>query len=164
MPDGTASAAASGPWALRPVTPEDIEAIAHAELELFPDEAWNVFQLAEEISHRDRRYVLAAEGADAGGSLLGYAGIMLAGDLADLHTIGTLREGAGIGRALLTWCEEQARAGGAVRTLLEVREDNDRARRFYATAGYREIDRRRGYYPIRGRRIDALVLERTLTA
>ena len=48
--------------------------------------------------------------------------------------------------------------------LLEVREDNDRARAVYAAAGYREIDRRRGYYRIRGRRIDALVMERDLTA
>lgn len=89
---------------------------------------------------------------------------MLAGDLADLHTIGTRREGEGIGRALLAWCEEQARRGGAERMLLEVREDNDRARAVYAAAGYREIGRRRGYYRIRGRRIDALVMERTLGA
>ena len=34
----------------------------------------------------------------------------------------------------------------------------------YAAAGYREIGRRRGYYRIRGRRIDALVMERTLGA
>ena len=150
-------------WALRPVTIEDVEEIAFAELELFPDESWNVFQLAAELEHPDRRYVLAAQGPQADGALLGYAGIMLAGDLADLHTIGTRREGAGIGRALLGWCEEQARSAGAGRMLLEVREDNSRARAFYAAAGYREIDRRRGYYRIRGRRIDALGMERALS-
>jgi ribosomal-protein-alanine N-acetyltransferase len=169
-------------WTLRPATLEDVERIAVAELELFPDEAWTVFQLAEEITHPDRRYVVAVEGptregdggaavtpADGAGSapyaegaLLGYAGIMLAGDLADLHTIGTRREGEGIGRALLAWCEEQARRGGAERMLLEVREDNARARAVYTAAGYREIDRRRGYYRIRDRRIDALVMERGL--
>ncbi len=171
----TGSAGAS--WSLRPATLEDVEEIAFAELELFPDEAWSVFQLAEEIEHPDRRYVVAVEGgaeptrsADGrtlpgrGGALLGYAGIMLAGDLADLHTIGTRREGEGIGRALLAWCEEQARTGGAERMLLEVREDNARARAVYAAAGYREIGRRRGYYRIRGRRIDALVMERELGA
>ncbi|MGO2536168.1 MAG: GNAT family N-acetyltransferase, partial [Brachybacterium tyrofermentans] len=67
-------------------------------------------------------------------------------------------------RALLAWCEEQARRGGAERLLLEVREDNDRARSFYARAGYQEIDRRKGYYRIRGRRIDALVMQRDLGA
>lgn len=169
--------AADGVWTLRPATLEDVEEIAFAELELFPDEAWTVIQLAEEVEHPDRRYVVAVEGdaepvcspdgrtlPSRGGALLGYAGIMLAGDLADLHTIGTRREGEGIGRALLAWCEEQARRGGAERMLLEVREDNDRARAVYAAAGYREIGRRRGYYRIRGRRIDALVMERELVA
>ncbi|MGP5715047.1 GNAT family N-acetyltransferase [Brachybacterium tyrofermentans] len=149
---------------MRLATLADVEEVAFAELELFPDEPWNVFQLAEEIEHPDRRYVIAAAGADASGELLGYAGIMLAGDLADLHTIGTLRESVGIGRALLAWCEEQARRGGAERLLLEVREDNDRARSFYTRAGYQEIDRRKGYYRIRGRRIDALVMQRDLRA
>ncbi len=219
--DGTAGAdrgagqadRAGAPWSLRPATLEDVEEIAFAELELFPDEAWSVFQLAEEIEHPDRRYVVAVEGeaassttggdgpdtstarphtgadgsarradplrspdgrslgidrapaaAAVGGALLGYAGIMLAGDLADLHTIGTRREGEGIGRALLAWCEQQARDGGAERMLLEVREDNTRARAVYAAAGYREIGWRRGYYRIRGRRIDALVMERELGA
>lgn len=46
--------------------------------------------------------------------------------------------------------------------LLEVREDNDRARSFYRRAGYQEIGRRRGYYRIRGRSIDAIVMERAL--
>ena len=167
---------AEGSWFLRPAVLEDVEEIAVAELELFPDEAWSASQIAAEVEHPDRRYVVAVEAegeptrsADGrtlrsrDGALLGYAGIMLAGDLADLHTIGTRREGEGIGRALLAWCEEQARLGGAERMLLEVREDNDRARAVYAAAGYREIDRRRGYYRIRGRRIDALVMQRDLS-
>ena len=161
MSADAASAGGAG-WALRPAVLEDVEEIAFAELELFPDEAWNVFQLAEEIAHPTRRYVIAADGAGARGALIGYAGIMLAGDIADLHTIGTRSEGQGIGRALLAWCEEQARRGGAERMLLEVREDNTRARAVYTAAGYREIGRRRGYYRIRGRRIDALVMERAL--
>ena len=161
MSADAASAGGAG-WALRPAVLEDVEEIAFAELELFPDESWNVFQLAAEIEHPDRRYVIAAEEHGTGGALLGYAGIMLSGDVADLHTIGTRHEGRGIGRALLAWCEEQARAGGAERMLLEVREDNARARAFYTAAGYREIDRRRGYYRIRGRHIDALVMERAL--
>ena len=156
----TAPGEAGPSWSLRPATLEDVEAIAFAELELFPDEAWTVFQLAEEIAHTDRRYVVAVEE----GTLLGYAGIMLAGDIADLHTIGTRSEGQGIGRALLAWCEEQARRGGAERMLLEVREDNTRARAVYTAAGYREIGRRRAYYRIRGRRIDALVMQRELDA
>lgn len=146
------------PWTLRPATLADVEEIAFVELELFPDESWTVFQLAEEIDHPGRRYVVAV----AEGQLLGYAGIMLAGDTADLHTIGTRRPGVGIGRALLAWSEQAAREGGAARMLLEVREDNQRARDFYARAGYTELGRRPGYYRIRGRRIDALLMGREL--
>lgn len=154
VPTGPAAA-----WELRPATLADVEEIAVAELALFPDEAWTVFQLAEEVDHPSRRYVVAV----GEGELLGYAGIMLAGDTADLHTIGTRRPGIGIGRALLSWCERAARDGGATRMVLEVREDNQRARAFYTAAGYAEIGRRRGYYRIRGRRIDALLMERDLT-
>lgn len=152
------------PWALRRARPEDLGPIAEAELALFPGEAWSPAQLAEEIAHPSRDYVVAAEGEDAAGPLLGYAGIMVAGDVADLHTIGTLRPGAGIGRALLRWCEEVAVVRRAERMLLEVREDNDRARTFYARAGYVEIGRRPGYYRLPDRTVDALVMERRLRA
>lgn len=145
---------------LCPATADDAEEIAFAELELFPDEAWTVFQIAEEIEHPDRRYVVAREGEL--GELIGYAGIMLAGDTADLHTIGSRREGCGIGRALLAWCEQTAHAAGADRLLLEVREDNERAHAFYRAAGYEQVGRRRGYYRIRGRAIDALVMDKQL--
>lgn len=143
---------------LRPATMEDVEEIAFAELALFPDEAWNVFMLAEEIDHPTRRYVVAEDD----GILVGYAGIMLTGDSADLHTIGTRTPGRGIGRAMLAWCEAQAVAGGAEQLMLEVREDNTRARDVYTRAGYEEIGVRRGYYRIRGRAIDAIVMRRLL--
>lgn len=166
---GDAEAVPVPSWILRPVRASDIEAIARAELELFPDEAWSRDQLIEELLHPLRRYVVCVEegagvGIPPGDELLGYAGIMVAGDSADLHTIGTRRPGQGIGRALLAWCEQAARDLGARRLLLEVREDNARARDFYTAAGYREIAHRRGYYRIRGRAVDALIMERGLGA
>lgn len=144
---------------LRAADIDDVTELGFLELELFPDEAWTVFQLAEEIEHPDRRYVVAVEGD---GTIIGYAGIMISGETADLHTIGTVRPGQGVGRALLAWCEAQAIAGGAEHMLLEVREDNERARAVYERAGYRGIDVRRGYYRIRGRSIDAIVMHRAL--
>ncbi|MFC0673046.1 GNAT family N-acetyltransferase [Brachybacterium hainanense] len=175
MTAGPADAAAASPppgVRLRPAVGGDLEQMAAAELALFPGEAWSPAQLAEEISHPSRRYVVAlVEPPSTPGPpalvpaapvLIGYAGIMLAGDTADLHTIGTLRPGQGIGRALLAWCEEQARAGGAQRMLLEVREDNRRARAVYARAGYEEIGVRRGYYRIGTRSIDAILMRREL--
>lgn len=146
-------------WHLRPAGIDDVMEIAQLELELFPEEAWSVFQIAEEIEHPDRRYVVAVDGA---GAILGYAGIMLAGDTADLHTIGAALPGRGIGRALLCWCEDRAAEGGARRMVLEVREDNARARAVYTRAGYEGIARRPGYYVLPGRVVDAIVMQREL--
>lgn len=144
---------------LRPAHVDDAMALGFLELELFPGEAWTVFQLAEEIEHPARRYAVVQ---DEGGEIVGYAGIMVAGDTADLHTIGTTRPGVGIGRALLRWCAERAREGGAARLLLEVREDNARARAVYTRAGFEEIGRRRGYYRLPDRTVDAIVMQRAL--
>lgn len=148
-------------WRLRPAVVEDAMALGVLELELFPDEAWTPFQLAEEIEHPHRRYVVveAVDGPDDG-EVLGYAGLMLAGETADIHTIGTVRPRQGIGRALLAWLEEQARASGAERMLLEVREDNVRARAFYDRAGYQQIGRRPGYYRLRDGAVDAILMQR----
>lgn len=159
--DVTGSAAPSLPAGLRlrRAVVDDAMVLGFLELQLFPGEAWTVFQLAEEIEHPDRRYAVVEDGA---GQIIGYAGIMIAGDVADLHTIGTVEPGRGIGRTLLTWCEERAREGGAERMLLDVREDNARARAVYERAGYREITRRRGYYRLPNRTVDGIVMERQL--
>lgn len=146
-------------WRIRPARPSDVEAMALLDLELFPDEAWTVDQIAGEMTHPTRRYgVIDAPDQP----LLGYTGVMLLGEMADLQTIGSRRPGQGIGRALLAWAEDQARRGGAERMLLEVREDNHRARTLYSRSGYTEIGRRRGYYRTATGPVDALVMERRL--
>lgn len=149
-------------FALRPAEVDDAMVLGFLELQLFPGEAWTVFQLAEEIEHPDRRYAVVENVAGSAPEIVGYAGIMIAGDAADLHTIGTVVPGRGIGRALLAWCEERALDGGAERMLLEVREDNDRARAVYERAGYEEIARRPGYYRLPDRTVDAIVMQRDL--
>lgn len=168
---GTGAAAAQGePPAgvvLRRASLSDADAIARLELQLFPEEAWSLAQIAAEIDHPARHYAVAVDDAAApadgrSGPLIGYAGIMVAGETADLHTIGTTAPGRGVGRALLSWCEQQASAAGAQRMLLEVREDNARARAVYSRAGYQEIAVRRGYYRLPGRTVDAIIMERAL--
>ena len=154
---------------LRRATLADVEIIAAAERVLFPDEAWSTAQIAEEIAHPARRYVLAldddrAPGIGRSGPMIGYAGIMIAGDIADLHTIGTTTPGRGVGQALLAWCEREARAGGADKLMLEVRRDNARARDVYTRAGYVEVAVRPGYYHLPTGSVDAIVMERDLTA
>ena len=52
----------------------------------------------------------------------------------------------GIGRKLVTWLEETARAGGIFAINLEVRANNGGARAFYRTLGYQEVRMIPGYY------------------
>lgn len=93
-------------------------------------------------------------------SVLGYAIAMPGVD--ELHllnlTIAPEAQGLGYGRALLARVVGMAAERGLPSLLLEVREGNPRARRLYAAAGFAEVGRRRGYYPARGGREDAIVM------
>jgi ribosomal-protein-alanine N-acetyltransferase len=64
----------------------------------------------------------------------------------------------GIGSRLVEEAIEACKAAGVKRIFLEVRESNDRARKFYSRMGFTEDGRRRQYYrqPVE----DALVLVR----
>jgi ribosomal-protein-alanine N-acetyltransferase len=97
---------------------------------------------------------------------LGFALCLPAGEAYDLAAVGVVaaRRRGGIARRLLAHCETAARAAGARRLMLEVAEDNAAARGLYASAGFREAQRRRGYYRARSGAAarDALVLSKEL--
>ena len=69
-------------------------------------------------------------------------------DVAELQRIAVdaQHRRGGVASALLDACVGAARAGGANRLLLEVREDNAGALAFYAARGFTEVDRRPRYY------------------
>ena len=99
---------------------------------------------------------------DGGGFALGR---VVAGE-AELLTIvtqlGARRQG--IGRARLLGYEAAALERGAEQSFLEVARTNGAACALYASAGYRQTGIRPGYYTLPGgKRIDALVLAKTLT-
>ena len=131
--------------ALRPMRLQDIPAVASLEQELFPIVAWPLELFFDEFAQTETRHYLVAE--DNGG-LIGYCGVMVLGSTADIQTIGVLPqyEGRGIGTRMLTRMLDEARRRGAAETLLEVREDNPRARRLYERFGFEHIHTRRGYY------------------
>lgn len=68
----------------------------------------------------------------------------------------------GFGRRLLRRALRRADRLGAEWVFLEVRPSNIGAVHLYRSEGFRPIGRRRGYYPVRGGREDALVLRRDL--
>lgn len=71
----------------------------------------------------------------------------------------------GVGRALLTGFLAESARRGAEQAFLEVTEENDPALALYATGGFAQAGRRRGYYRrADGSALDALVMVRSLSA
>jgi ribosomal-protein-alanine N-acetyltransferase len=152
----------TGTVRLRPITMADMSAIIALEQELFPEDAWTPEMFAAEFAQpTSRRLYLVAEEGD---QLIGYAGMMFTGGAqADVVTLAVnpARWGEGIGTALLITLVDEAAGRGCAEVLLEVREDNPRARRLYLRHGFAEIGIRRGYYQPSG--VDAVVMRKELS-
>lgn len=170
---------------LRPMTVWDIPEILRHEQTLFPLDAWPAHFYEEELAQagpaggrdvhgrpptRDYRVVVRDapapgeaddDGGPAPGEIVGYGGIMVAGDVADVQTVGTVAaaQGRGIGAAQLRWMAAEAALRGASALMLEVRASNAAARRLYARHGFKELRVRRRYYP--GDE-DAVIMRRAL--
>jgi ribosomal-protein-alanine N-acetyltransferase len=66
----------------------------------------------------------------------------------------------GLGRAMLAYLLKDASAAGAQTMLLEVRPSNAAGIALYEQLGFKRIGMRKDYYPAKGGREDALMLER----
>jgi ribosomal-protein-alanine N-acetyltransferase len=146
--------------ALVPMTSAHIDALMPYEKEMFGTEAWTRAGYRAELRDAQHRYYVAAE--DGSGSLLGWAGVLIAGDQAEILTVGVV-PGArrrGIGTQLVNALVERARGQGARELFLEVRVDNDAAQQLYQREGFAALGRRRGYYD--HGRVDAVVMRREL--
>ena len=101
---------------------------------------------------------------DAGEAAAGFFLSRFAYDEEELLLVAVLPglRGLGIGESLLRRFAEQARARGAQRLLLEMRENN-RAEHLYRRTGFTPIGRRPGYYSgPDGTRLDAITFELSL--
>ena len=149
----------AGTIQLREMSKADIPRIMALEQELFPEDAWTPEMFAGEFAQpASRRLYLVAE---EGGAVIGYAGMMFTGgSQADVVTLGVdaARWGQGTGTALLSALVAEAARRGCTEVLLEVREDNPRARRLYLREGFTEIGIRRGYYQPSG--VNAVVMRK----
>jgi len=143
------------------LTKADMAAIIALEQQLFPEDAWTPEMFASEFDQpASRRLYLVAEDAN---TLVGYAGMMFTGgSQADVVTLAVnpARWGRGTGTALLTALVDEAGKRGYEEVLLEVREDNPRARQLYLRHGFTEVGIRRGYYQPSG--VDAVVMRKEL--
>ncbi len=138
--------------------PSDIAAVVDAEgrCHEFP---WTAGNFADSLAAGHGAWVAREEGR-----MTGYAVMMRAPDEAHLLNITILPElqRGGRGSALLRQLFAEAGGWGATRMLLEVRSGNAPGLALYRRHGFAEIGRRRGYYPARSGREDAIVMARDL--
>ncbi len=148
----------SGPT-LREMEWPDIPELARWDRELFGSDAWPEATWWAELAQRPRReYVVVA--GDSG--ILGYAGLDVSGDSADVMTIAVVpdAQGRGIGRLLLDELIARAARRGASALLLEVRADNSAALSLYEATGFARLAVRPRYYQPDD--VDAVVMRRLI--
>lgn len=141
-----------------------IPLLQNFEFEMFGAEAWSPASYADELADTRHRYYIAAV-CDPPASdlpLLGWAGLLVTGDTAQILTIGVVpaAQRHGIGQRMLDVLLDEARRRGADEVLLEVRTDNEAARRLYERNRFAPLRIRRGYYDLG--RADAVEMRREL--
>lgn len=160
MTDVGAEAQRHLPARVVPMTGAHVDQLVPHEHAMFGSEAWSSTSYRAELRDTASRAYLALESPE--GALLGWGGVLVAADQAEITTVGVIPSAQrhGLGRRLLDELCALAAARGAREMFLEVRVDNEAAQRLYDAAGFTEVGRRRGYYD-RGR-VDALVMHRQL--
>jgi ribosomal-protein-alanine N-acetyltransferase len=145
---------------LVPMTEAHLDAVMRHEHEMFGPESWTRAGYRSELSDTRHRYYLAAEDDD--GTLLGWAGLMVVAEDAQILTVGVVPAARrrGIGQGLLDAMLDEAKRRGALAVFLEVRADNDAAQALYRRNGFVDLRVRRGYYD--SGRADALEMQRVL--
>lgn len=140
--------------AFRPMTLDDLDAVVRNETRAyaFP---WTPRLFVDSVTGRDHCWVVLLGDAVIGHGILSFG----AGEAHLLNVcIARGNQGRGFGRILVEHLLDQARGHGASVVFLEVRPSNRVARELYSSLGFREIGRRRDYYPSESGPEDARVM------
>jgi [ribosomal protein S18]-alanine N-acetyltransferase len=147
---------------LRPITADDLAALAALHRACFPDDRWDERALAEllAIAGASGHLLEETETREPVGFILD---LILAGE-AEIFTLCAAPSARrqGIARGLIEHLFARARRGGARSVGLEVAADNLAARTLYEQLGFIQAGRRRDYYRRGGSAVDALLLRRVL--
>ncbi len=124
----------------------DIPVLAGLEKEIYPESPWSAAQFREELSGvpKTRKYLVALDKQE----IVGYGGVALAGDVADIHTLTVIPSfrRKGIATQMLQELESWAISKGIKDFMLEMREGNLEAQPLYEKYGFQVISRRDNYY------------------
>lgn len=145
-----------------PAQAGDAGDIHRLEGELFPHDAWSRAIIDAELAHPDSYYLVLRQ--DGSKQLVGYGGLRASqsgGGQGDIHTmaVDSSHQGQGLGAMLLDALLAEAWRRDVHEVFLEVRADNQVAKRLYDRAGFREIAQRPGYYQPGS--VDAIVMRKT---
>ena len=139
----------------------DIPVLVGLEKDIFPESPWSAAQFREELSGvpLTRKYIVAIEENE----IVGYGGIALAGDLADIHTLTVIpsHRRKGIASHMLQELESWGREKKIAAFMLEMREGNAQAQPLYEKYGYSIVSRRDNYY---ASGIHALIMRKEVDA
>jgi len=142
------------PAGFEPMRESDLRAVLEIEEDIY-EFPWTLGNFRDSLRAGYACWVIRE-----GRRVIGYAVLMLAAGEAHLLNLsvaaGSQRRGHG--RKLLHDLVELARGHKAKILFLEVRPTNEVGQRLYSGYGFRQIGVRRGYYPARKGREDALVL------
>jgi ribosomal-protein-alanine N-acetyltransferase len=144
---------------LRPMAEADLPRIHRIELASY-DYPWSLGNFADSLSAGYSVWVREAEG-----EVIGYYAMMAAAGEAHLLnlTIAPIWRRHGLGRDLLEHCMARACDHKAESLFLEVRTSNTAAIALYRSSGFVDLAVRRGYYPARDGREDALIMKKNLS-
>ncbi len=145
---------------LRPMSVNDLEQVAALEQSAFAGGThtpWSHAQFSDELALPGRTWWVAHDM----GTVVGYAGGLLAGDVLEVLDVAVAadRRGEGIARRLLQRVAYDGHVLGAQSITLEVANTNAAARSLYGSLGLEQVGVRRNYY---GPGNDALVMSAPL--
>jgi ribosomal-protein-alanine N-acetyltransferase len=139
---------------LRPMQFDDLDQVMEIEPEIY-SHPWSRGNFADSLHAGYSCWVYELEG-----QFIGYAVMMMVLDEAHVLNISIARDyqGRGLGRTLLQNLIDAARRHGAQTMFLEVRPSNLAARGLYDSMGFNEFSVRKGYYPAKDGREDAILM------
>ena len=129
---------------LVPMRRRHLRSVLRIESQVYP-RPWSLSLFVSELALRSSRSYVVAR---VGGSVLGYAGLMLAGDDAHVTTIAVdpAWHRHKIGTRLLAHLAHEALARNAKHLTLEVRVSNAPAQAMYRRFGFKPAGIRKNYY------------------
>ena len=127
----------------RKMTEADVDAVAELEKEIFSD-AWTSKSIYETFCQQQAFIAVAEENGEIAGYCIVYY-VMDEGEIARI-AVNPQKQRRGFGRHLLDYSSFLCREKGVARLLLDVRESNETAKRFYENYGFTEDGVRRNFY------------------